>query len=227
MTNVALEYEANSFAHSEIYTRFGVSRTNSEIMDMLRKEMSFVGEDPHYSRVGDPDGQIQLQEIIGRVYGKIIALGYDNEPEQFGTLMLRYRDSCPVIDSYLERRLKEGVSPVELEIWWNMTPAKRFFGLELDHIDCVDYFNALCTSGRTVEEAKTYIYQRYPRFGNPESSVDENRPLPIEFSLAVRALWNRQNQFLNQWNEIIRQGGTFNMFLRRYILIEPQSPESE
>lgn len=227
MTDVSLEYEVNPFTHSQIYTRFGASRTNSEIMDMLREGLSCIGEDPHYSRVGDPDGQIQLQEIIGRVYGKIISLGYNNEPEQFGTLMFRYRDTCPVIDSYIERRMNGGVSSVELEIWWNMTPAKRFFGLELDHIDCTDHFNALCASGRTVEDALKFIHQRYPYFGNPELGQGDNRPLPIEFSLAVRTLWNRQNQYLNQWSDVIRQGGTFNMFLRRYILAERQLPELE
>ncbi|MCH2599309.1 MAG: hypothetical protein MKZ94_07805 [Pirellulales bacterium] len=51
--------------------------------------------------------------------------------------------------------------------------------------------------------------------------------MPIEFSLAVRTLWNRQNQYLNQWSDVIRQGGTFNMFLRRHILAERQLPELE
>tara|TARA_B100000676_G_scaffold29335_2_gene27414 strand:- start:2757 stop:3428 length:672 start_codon:yes stop_codon:yes gene_type:complete len=218
MTDVSLKYATNPFSHSEIYKRFAEPKTHQEIMAALRDEVKLVDSNPHYSRVGDPDGQVHLQKLIGRVYGNIISLKYDSEPDQFGALMFQYRESCPVIDEYVESRIKEGVEPVELEAWWNMTPARRFFGLELDHIDCVVYFDALCATGRTTEESLEYIYQRYPRYGDPDSEQGWNRPLPVEFSFAVRSLWNRQSQFLHQWNDIIDSGGTFNEFLRKHVL---------
>jgi hypothetical protein len=153
------------------------------------------------------------RESVDRAKEIVRERNQQNEPANYGDVMLEREGSDAAVDERLRYVLAHGGTREDFRGWWNQSPLERTMSELDDEVRRVAMYLEGLRRNEDPNEVLTRVWRFHPKFGEPGQAGDP-APLPIELKDRINRYIEQQASNLEAYRSKLESSPSFNALIR-------------